>query len=129
MVDVADRLGVVLGTESFDLVERQVRAGGNHQVVVAQRTAIEEFDLFLFRMQPLGALRVEPDIAFAHDRLEIDADLVAIAPADGDPGIGWNEGILCPLVDHRYLVLGAQKVAQLIGHDGAAQAGTEYNDV
>jgi hypothetical protein len=47
-----------------------------------------------------GALGMEADVALFEDRLEVDGHRLAVAPTDGDPGIGRDEGVLRALRDH-----------------------------
>ena len=64
VIDVADRLRVAArrgGAEPGDLVEGELRAGGDHQVVVGDAVAVVQLDPVLGRMHPLGADRDELD--------------------------------------------------------------------
>ena len=44
VVDLADRLGVCLGPEALDLVEGELGAGGDDQIVVVERAAVVQLD-------------------------------------------------------------------------------------
>lgn len=60
MIDVADRLGMALGPETQDLVERQFGTGRDNQVIVVDRRAVAELDTVLGRMDAPCALRQQP---------------------------------------------------------------------
>src|SRR5512145_1834041 len=75
MFDVADRLGVpAMRSESRHLVEGEVGASGDYQVVVADGTAVIELDLVAFGMQPLGSGRYEVDSLLRHDGCDRNLD-------------------------------------------------------
>ena len=128
MVDVADRLGVGVRAEALDLVEGEFGAGGDDQVVVVDRRAVIEFDPVLLGMDPLRAFGAQLDAALFEDGGEIDRDVLAVAPADGDPWIRRDEGIGAAEIDDGKLVLRAQLLLHLVGHDDTAQTGAENHD-
>ena len=129
VVDVADRLRVAVGAEALDLVEGELGAGGDHQVVVVDRAAVLELDAVFLRMHPLGALRQVADVLALHHRVEVDLDILALAPAHRHPGIGRHEMVARPLADDGEVVPLAQLRDQFVGHDGAAQAGPQHHNL
>ncbi len=100
MVDEADRLRFPLRSEAFDFVKGQFRPGGDHQIVIFDHAAVEQVNLAGGRIETLGALGMEIDVAAGEDRPEIDLDIGPVAPANRNPGVGGDEGIARALVDH-----------------------------
>ncbi|MPL80122.1 hypothetical protein SDC9_26015 [bioreactor metagenome] len=129
MVNMADRLGETLGAEPLDLVEGQFGAGGDDDVVVGDRTAVDQLDAVLLGVQAGRGDGDEVDVLARHRRRQVDRDVLAVAPADGDPGVRGHEMVLRVLGDDRDLVFLADIVAQLVGHDGAAKPGSENHDM
>ena len=76
-------------------------------------------------MDALRTLRQQADVLALHHLLEIDLDVRPAAPADRDPGVGRHEMIAAALADHGQRVAFAQLRRQFIGHQCAAQSGTE----
>ena len=108
MVDMADRLGMAVGPEPGNLVERKFRSGRDHQIVVVDRRAVREFDAVFFRVYALRAMRQQADTFSVHDVDEIDLDIPAFAPADRHPGIGGDEVIDRPLGNDRQAIFRPQ---------------------
>ena len=129
VINVADRLGVALGPQPLDFVERQFRAGCDHQIVVADLLAIDQADALFFGVQLFRRHRNEFDALFRHRRGQIDADILALAPAHRDPWVRGHEVILRVPGDHRHGVLRPQLFLQLVGHDRPAKPRAQYNDM
>jgi hypothetical protein len=129
MVDLADGLGEMLGAEPLDLIECELRSGGNHKVVIGDAGVVHEFDAMLRRMHSLGALRMKFDSSSRKSWFEIDRNVVTISPPHGDPGIRRDEGICAALVDHGHVVLATEQVSKLVSHDRAAEPGTQNDDI
>ena len=125
VIDLADRGGMRPGPEALDLVEGEFRPGGDHEIVIGERAPVLELDPALRGMEPLRALRMERDAAAFEHRLEIHFHSLALAPADGDPGVRGHEGIAAAPGDHRDLMRLPELLAKLVGHDGAAESGTQ----
>ena len=113
VIDVADRLGMAVGTEPRNLIEGEFRPGRDHQIVVVDRGAVRELDAVVLRMHPLRALRQQPDALALHDVGEIDLDIAALAPADRDPGVGGDEMIDRSLRNHRQAVIPSATAATI----------------
>ncbi len=118
-----------LGSETRHLVERQFRTGRDDQVIVGNGRAVIQLDAVLLRVHLPGAFRLQRNAAALEHGGEVDGDVVAVTPADRDPGVGWYEGIGCAEVDDGEAVLAAQLVTHLIGHDGATEPGAEHDDM
>ena len=97
MIDMANRMGVGRRAKAFDLVEGQIRPGRDDQIVISDRCAVVQLDTLFVRVQALGALRIQRDVALFHHRFKIDLDRILGAPADGDPGIGRDERIFAAI--------------------------------
>ena len=83
MVDLADGLGVARRPKARDLVEGQIRPGGDDEVVVVDGRTIVELDTVLRRMNTLGALGPQGDPALGKDRREIRTVPIAIIIPNG----------------------------------------------
>ncbi|MHC2785131.1 hypothetical protein ACVMBZ_004345 [Bradyrhizobium liaoningense] len=128
MIDVADRLGMAFWTETRNLIERQFGAGRDDQVVVVDRGAVAELDMVLGRVDAPCALRQQSHALALHDVRQINLDLFALAPADCDPRIGWDEMIDGALRDDAEAVLLSQLRQQFIGHQCSAQTSSDYDN-
>src|SRR5215468_7203023 len=104
MVDVADRLGVAARTETRYLVERQIRTGGDHQVIVVNGAPVLELNAIFMRMDPPGTLLQIADAFLSHHLIEIDLDVRLAPPTDRDPRVRRHEMITWPLADDRQLI-------------------------
>ena len=91
MIDVADRIGVVLGPETFDLIKGQFRSGGDDQIIVIHRRAVTQLDAVFIRVNALGARRAKADAVPRQHRRQVDNDVVLCAPFHGNPWIRWGE--------------------------------------
>ena len=129
MVDLADRLRMGLRPEAGNLVEGEVGAGGDDQIIVDELGAVIEHDAVFAGMDAFGALRLEADPLLGEHRLQIDGDILALAPAHGDPWVGGHEGVGAAEIDDGEHVLAAELRLHLVGHDDATQAGAEHDDM
>ena len=101
-----------MGTEARDLLEGQLRAGGDDEIVVVNRAAVIELELVVVRVQALDADAGKLDAVFVHDLGQIDLDLLGLAPADGDPGIGRRELEIVGVPDQRDVMGSAEFSAE-----------------
>ena len=76
MIHVTDRLGMAIGAQTFDFVERQLGTGGDDQEVIVDDLAVIQFDLVIFRMNPFGADRDEIDVLLFQIRTDCKRDVV-----------------------------------------------------
>ena len=129
MIDVADRLGVAARTETGDLVERELRTGGDHEIVVVDEISVLEPDAVLLRLHALGAGGDEPDSHLREQRRQRQLDVLALPPADRDPRIGGRELERGPVRDDRQPVAGPELLLHLEGHRHAAEAAAEDHDM
>ena len=129
VVDVADRIGKAVGTETLDLVEREFRPGRDDEVVVVQRRTIRRLDHAVLRRNLGHRVRLEGDAALGERRRKVDLDRLALAPAHWNPGIRGHEMIERVLRDDGEPVFGAHLRLHLIGHDSAAEARAHDHDV
>ena len=130
VVDVADGLGkAAMRAEAFDFIEGEFRPRRDDKVIVGNRLAIHQGDALFFGMQLFRGDGDEVDALLRHGRREVDGDLFAVAPADGDPGIGRHEVIGRILGHDGDLVFLAKLFLQFIGHDGPAQTSAQNYDM
>ena len=94
--------------EPGNLVECELRSGGDDQIVVVDRRAVGEFDAVFRGMHALRALRQQADALSLHDVDEIDLDIAALSPADRHPGIRGDEVIDRPLGNDRQAIFPPQ---------------------
>lgn len=111
-----------------NLVERQFGTGRDDQVVVVDRRAVAELDTVLGRVDAPCALRQQAYALALHDVRQINLDLFALAPADCDPRIGWDEMIDGALRDDAEAILLSQLRQQFIGHQRSAQTSSDYDN-
>ena len=116
-------------TGAGHLVEAQLGAGRDHQVVVVNALAVgqgEPVGIGLYRRDRLGneayALALE-------QRRDLERDVLALAPVHRDPGVRGRELEIVHRTDHRDLVLLGQEVAQFVGSRHAADACANDNDM
>ena len=130
MIDLADRLGVGLRAEPLDLVEGEFGSGGDDHVVVVDDPAVVELDAPLRRVDALRALRMQRDAAGGERRRQLDLDQPCGRASRPPPtGLDGTKAKVGAVVDDRDVVRLAQLLAQLIGHDSAAEPGSENNHV
>ncbi|GEM92221.1 hypothetical protein RSP03_12880 [Cereibacter sphaeroides] len=129
MVDMADGLGVALGSEALDLVEGKLGAGRHHEVIVIERSAVGELHPVLGRHEARGGHRPKGDPEPLHRRRQIGADMAARPPAHRHPRVGGHEMIGGIAGHDSDPVLAAELLMQLVGHDRAAQTGPENDDM
>jgi hypothetical protein len=129
MVDVADRVGMPIRSQTFDFLEGQFGTGGDHQVVIVHAATVVEFDLVLVRMDALGADRDEIDLLLRQQRRDIHFDVAAFAPIDRNPGIRGREVVLGIVRNHRQLVAGTEFFTHFIGGRHTTYAGAENYDM
>jgi hypothetical protein len=120
MVDVADGLGVAVGAEALDFVKGKLGPGCDHKVVVGDGLAIDQKDAVFLGHQLFGGDGDEVDPLLRHRGGKVHRDVLAVAPADGDPGVGGHEVVLRVLGDDGHPVFGPQLVLHFVGHDGPA---------
>lgn len=129
VVDVADRLGVALGTEALDLIEGQLRPGGDDEVVVFQQVAVAQLEAILLRLHALDAGGGEVDVPAAEYLGEVELDVAARAPVHRHPGVRRHEMERLRIRYDGNAVFLAQGFAQLEGRRQAADAGAHDHDV
>jgi hypothetical protein len=129
VIDVADRTCVLLGPESFDLVEGEFRAGGDDQIVVGDRFAVRQGDAVLRRHHLLGRGMDEIHLVARQYGSQVDRDLLFGAPFHRHPGIGRGELEEGRLGDDRHLVSTVEVGTQVIGSRYAADAAAENDDM
>ena len=91
--------------EPLDLVERELRPGGDDEVVVVQHRAVVELELAALRMQTLRAARIERDALLLQVGRRGEFDVLALAPVDRNPRIRRNEVEIRPVADDGDLVV------------------------
>ena len=128
VVDIADRLRMALGAEALDLVEGELRAGGDDEVVVVEEGAVAQLDLVLFRVNAPGARRVERDAFLRQVFRGREFDFAALAPAHRHPGVGRNEMEIRAVADDGQLVAGLELFLHLVSHRHAAEARADDDD-
>ena len=88
MVDVANRLRVAaMRSKPLDLVEGQLRTGGNDQEVVWHAGAVRQLKRILFRMHASCRDGLEVDAALGEGALKVDLDVRALAPVYRHPWV------------------------------------------
>ena len=115
VIDVADRVGVLLRPEALDLVEGELGSGGDDQIVVGDRFAVRQLDPVLLRHQLLGRGVDEVHLVARQHRGEVDGDLRLRPPVHRHPRVGRGELEEGRLGDDRDLVGTVEGGAQLIG--------------
>ncbi len=116
-------------SQAFDLFERQLRSRCNHEIVVFDRRVVVELEAIIVRMQATYADTGELDTVFFHQVAQVDLDLPALAPADGNPGIRWRKFEKVGIADEHEFVLTAEFLAEFIHLRDAANTGTHYDDL
>ncbi len=91
VIDVADRTGVALGAEPFDLVEGEFRTGRDDQIIVIERRTVGQLDPVFGRVHALGAGAVEGDAMLRQYAREIDDDVVLGPPIHCHPRVRRGE--------------------------------------
>lgn len=114
MIDRADRLRVATGSEARHLVEREFRAGGDNNVIIGERAAVNEFKPVLGGMQSLSSLLHERDAVLLYQRPEVDGDARFRAPADADPRVRRRELEVGSVGDESNSMRGAESLSQLV---------------
>jgi hypothetical protein len=115
--------------ESGDLVERELGAGGDREIVVADALAVDELDPVLRRMHALRADRHEVDLLLRERARDVELDVGALAPVDGDPRIARHEMEARRVRDHRDPILTPRQLTHLVGHRHPAEARAQNDDV
>ena len=116
------------GPEALDFLERQLRAGGNDEIVVLDRRIVVEFEAIVVGVQAANADAGEFDTVFLHQVAQVDLDLPAFAPAHGHPRIRRRKLEEIGITDEHEMVLLAELLAEFIDLRDAADAGTHYDD-
>ena len=80
-------------------------------------------------MQSLDAASVELDAVLLHQVTQIDLDLLALAPAYGNPGIRRREFEVIGIADKHELVFLAELLAKFVNLRDAADTGAHYDDL
>ena len=120
---------MALGPEAWDLVEGQVRTGGNDEIIVGNGRSVLQLDAVVPGMHAPRALCQIADTFAAHHLIEVDLDVALLAPANRHPGVRRHEMVARPLADHGELVALPQLRDELVGHDGSTEASSEYDDI
>ena len=129
MVDVADRLRVMFGSESLDFLEGETRTGRDDQEVVVEQRPVAEFHLVLLGMHALRTGGRELDALSTEVLGHRKLDVVALAPVHGDPRIGRDEVERRCVRDDGDAVAWTSKFLHFVGHGHAAQARADDHDV
>jgi hypothetical protein len=116
-------------SEAGDLVERQIGAGGDHQIVIGHALPIRQFHPALRRMEAGGALGEQTNALSPHHRFEIDLDIAPLAPAHRYPRIGRGELEPRPLPDQGHAILGPHLLDRLECGQRAAEAGPQDHNL
>ena len=59
VIDMADRVRIALRPQAFNLVESQIRASGDDQIIVVNKTTIGQFNAVFLGVNAFCALRIE----------------------------------------------------------------------
>ena len=112
------------------LVEAELGAGGDDQVVVGQRRHRRRASSLLPSASIcVTALAMKPMPLRSSSGADLQDHVFALAPAHGDPGVGRHELEVVDRADHGDLVFLAQRGAHLVGGGHAAEAGAQDDDV
>jgi len=117
----ADGLRVGVRPQSRDLLEGQLGTRADDQIVVVDDPATGQGELAPRGVDGGRILRDELDALAIEWPLEVDAGLLTRPPADGDPRVGWRELEVRRRAHEQHLVLGAEFLAQLVGHRDATE--------
>ena len=117
------------GSGARNVAKRQLRACGDHQVVIVQRVAAVQ------RQAVCGGVNVgnrlgDKSNAFALQiRRHGYGDLIALAPAHRNPRVAGHELKVIGGVDHRHFMRFAQGLAHFIGGGYTAYTGSDNHNV
>ncbi len=116
MIDMADRLREMLGAKARNFVEGKFRPRRNHEIIIIDRRAVFDLNALLVGMHPLGTSGDEADVLALGDCGQIDLDVGGLSPADGDPGIRWDEMKRRVLADQGQMITLAQLWHEFVSH-------------
>jgi hypothetical protein len=129
MVDGADRLREALRPGARHLLESQLRAGGDDEVVVGEGAAVLQLQRVGVGRDARDGLSDEVDALALQRGPDREGDRLALAPAHRQPRVGGHELEVVHRVDDGDAVAVAELGLQLVGCGHAAGAGAEYDDM
>ena len=118
------------GPEPGHLVERELRTGRDHQVVVGHLGAVAEHELRCLGVDPLHDLRDPARSPFAASGPAVRTRVCSrLAPADRHPGVGRRELEVGRAPTSVTLVRGAERLLHFVCAGDAAESRAEYHDL
>jgi hypothetical protein len=111
------------------LVERELRAGGDDEVVIGQPAAVCQFQRIAFGVDARDRLSHEGDVLFLQIGPNLKRDGLAISPTHRHPRVGRHELEVVHRIDQGNAVIAPELFAQFVGGGHAASSSTEYDDV
>ena len=129
VVHIADGVTVLFRAQSFDLIEGELGARGDHQVVVVEERTIPQLDAIAVRMYARRPGGAEGNAMFRQHRGKVDGDVVLGAPFDGHPGIGRRELEKRLVGNKSDAILPADRLLQVVGAGNAADTAAKDDDV